>query len=271
MQHARSTPMLVQAWRCLHVLLRLLIIGFKAAIVYPLVGSVGRARLKRLGSRQLLRALGIRLETGDSDAPSGSLIVANHVSWLDIFVINSLRPAAFVSKSEVRGWPFVGWLAARNDTVFLQRGTRNHARDINAKIDGLLDAGIDVAVFPEGTTSDGTELRSFHAALLQPAIETGHAVLPLAISYLDCEGKVSTAPAFAGQTTLPQCFRAILASRELTVRLTPCPAIAPEGRTRREISQLAHAAIADALATSDGFQRPRTAPERSPDLQAELS
>ncbi len=262
MRAARPTPALIQLFRCLRLALRLLVIGFKAACAYPLVGAEGRARLKRIGSLQVLKALAIRFETGATNAPPGSLVVANHVSWLDIFVVSSLRPGAFVAKSEVRDWPFIGWLSVRNDTVFLRRGTRSHARDVNAKIDAVLGAGMDVIIFPEGTTSDGTTLLDFHAALLQPAIETGHLVLPLAISYTDADGRVSTAPAFAGGTTLPQCFRAILASPPLSVRLTPCATIDPEGRTRREVADLAHGAIAAALSTSAGFQRPRTAPEK---------
>jgi len=252
-------PKLVQAWRCLRVALCLLVIALRAAFIYPRVGEAGRTALKRHGSLELLRALGITLDAASAAAPAGSLVVANHVSWLDIFVISAVRPGSFVSKSEVRRWPFIGWLAARNNTVFLSRGTRGHAKNVNVEIDARLNAGQDVVIFPEGTTTDGTRLLSFHSALLQPAIETGHPILPLALSYRDRHGRLSTAPAFAGDTSLPQCFAAILASRSLKVCVRPCAAIASSGKARREVSEEARAAILATLAAVDGFIPPASA------------
>jgi len=264
MSQARPTPLLIRIFRSLRLALHLGWIGLGAAIVYPCVGEEQRLRLKKHWSRQILGILSVNLEAQPTDAPPGSLIVANHISWLDIFAIHSLRPAAFIAKAEIRQWPFVGWLAARNDTVFLRRGSHGHARIVNAEIDALLNLGVDVAIFPEGTTTDGTHLLGFHAALLQPAIETGRPILPLAISYFDAQGNISLAPSFAGETTLIQCFSAILACRSLTVRLAPAPIIDTAGRTRRELSQAAHTAISTRL----GFLPLSNPPEKSPDPQA---
>jgi 1-acyl-sn-glycerol-3-phosphate acyltransferase len=260
----RPTPYLIRIFRGLRLALQFAWIALGTIILYPWIGAGRRARLKQRWSLQILDILCVRLETQPSDAPAGSLIVSNHVSWLDIFVINGLRPAAFIAKAEIRSWPFIGWLGARNDTVFLRRGSRGHAKVVNAEIDALLNAGIDVAIFPEGTTTDGTHLLSFHAALLQPAIETGHPVLPLALSYRDTQGNLSLAPSFAGDTTLIQCFSAIFACRTLTARLQPAPAIDTRGQTRRELSQATH----DAIATRLGFPAASTAPGTAPDLQA---
>jgi len=243
----RPTSIPVRAYRCLLVAVHFAWIALGAALIYPCVSEQQKARLKQRWSHRILKILAVRLDLEPTDAPPGSLIVANHVSWLDIFVIHALRPSAFVSKSEVRDWPFIGWLAERNDTVFLRRGSRGHAKVVNGQIDALLNAGIDVAIFPEGTTTDGTHLLSFHAALLQPAIETGRPIVPLAISYHDSQGRRSVAPSFAGETTLVQCLAAIVACRSLTVRVRPAPAIATSGAQRRELSQAAHAAIATRL------------------------
>ena len=268
MNRARSTPYPIRIFRCVRLALCMAWIALGSAALYPLVGDQRRLTLRRHWSRQILRSLSIELEASPTDAPAGSLIAANHVSWLDIFVINSLRPCAFVAKTEIRQWPFIGWLAARHDTVFLRRGSRGHARLVNTEINALLNSGRDAAIFPEGTTTDGTSLLGFHAALLQPAIETGHAVLPLALSYHDASGDISLAPSYAGDTTMRQCFTAILACRRLTVRLVACPAIDTTGINRRELSQTAHAAIAAVLATRNGFQLSSSPPEKSPDLQA---
>ena len=268
-QGLRPTSRTIRILRTLRLVLHLAWVAVGTATLYPLVGGRGRAVRKRRWSRQLLAILSVRLDLQPTDAPVGSLIVANHVSWLDIFSIHALRPAAFISKADVRDWPFIGWWAAQNDTVFLQRGSRGHARLVNARIDALLNAGIDVVVFPEGLTTDGTHLLSFHAALLQPAIETGRPILPLALSYHDADGMLSQAPSFAGETTLKQCFSAILACRSLTVRIVPAPPIDSAGKNRRELSQLARTAIAALLASRPGFPPASTAPEVSPDRQGE--
>lgn len=259
-----ATPRLIRVWRGLRLAIHFVWIALGALVLYPSVGAGVRARLKQRWSAQILKILGVRLEASASAAPPGCLIVANHISWLDIFVINALRPSAFIAKAEIRQWPFIGWLGARNDTVFLRRGSRGHAKVVNGKIDALLDAGVDVAIFPEGTTTDGTHLLSFHAALLQPAIETGRAVLPLALSYHDAQGERSLAPSFAGETTLAQCFSAIFACRSLTARVQPAAAIDTTELTRRELSQAAHQAIATRL----GFLAANCQPETAPDPQA---
>ncbi|HEX6734672.1 MAG TPA: lysophospholipid acyltransferase family protein, partial [Azonexus sp.] len=123
--------------------------------------------------------MGVEVEANLGHSVPGALLVANHISWIDIYVINAALPAAFVSKAEVRGWPLIGWLAARHDTIFLRRGSRGHARLINAEIAEVLGRGQHVAVFPEGTTTDGCSLLHFHAALLQPALAAGRPVLPV--------------------------------------------------------------------------------------------
>jgi 1-acyl-sn-glycerol-3-phosphate acyltransferase len=268
MPDSRPTSIPVRAYRCLRLALHFAWIALGAALIYPCVSEQQKARLKQRWSHRILEILAVRLDLEPTDAPPGSLIVANHVSWLDIFVIHALRPSAFVSKSEVRDWPFIGWLAERNDTVFLRRGSRGHAKVVNAEIDALLNAGRDVAIFPEGTTTDGTHLLGFHAALLQPAVETGHPVLPLAVSYHEATGEHSLAPAFAGETTLAECFAAILASRSLIVHLTPCAAIDTTGKTRRDVVRTAHEAIASTLSTRLGFPLSSTAPGKQPDPQA---
>ena len=253
------TPRLIRVWRGLRLALHFASIALGAIVLYPRLDAGGRARLKQCWSLQILDILCVRLEAAPSDAPAGCLIVSNHVSWLDIFVINALRPSAFIAKAEIRQWPFIGWLGARNDTVFLRRGSRGHAKEVNGQIDALLVGGIDVAIFPEGTTTDGTHLLNFHAALLQPAIETGRAVLPLALSYHDAQGRLSRAPSFAGETTLAQCFAAIFACRSLTARVQPIAAIDTTGQTRRELSQAAH----DAIATRLGFLPANCRPEKA--------
>jgi 1-acyl-sn-glycerol-3-phosphate acyltransferase len=215
------------------------------ALAYQHLTDNKRLWLKQRWSRQLLDILGIRLDAAAlGGIEPGSLIVSNHISWLDVYVLNAARPVAFVSKSEVRDWPLIGWLAAKTDTVFLRRGSRGHAKIVNAEIGALLNTGKDVALFPEGTTTDGTHLLGFHGALLQPAVETGRPIQPIALSYETPDGQRTLAPAYIGETSLLECLNTILACREIVARLRPTPALSAAGKSRRELAKAAHAAIA---------------------------
>jgi 1-acyl-sn-glycerol-3-phosphate acyltransferase len=194
----------------------------------------------------LLDALGVEVEADLAYLEPGVLVVANHVSWIDIYVINAVMPVAFVAKAEVRHWPVLGWLAARNDTVFLQRGSRGHAHVVNQQVAELLGSGQHVAVFPEGTTTDGRSLLHFHAALLQPALSAGKPVLPVAISYWEVDGQRSLAPRYDGDISLGQCTRAILGRKRLIARLVTTPLLGLQGENRKQVAAAARAAIASA-------------------------
>lgn len=240
----KPTPRPVRAFRVLRLGLHLFWGCTTVAFVYPFLADGRRLWLKQRWSRQLLELLGIRLDAQLSGIAPGSLVVANHISWLDIYALNAARPLAFISKSEVRDWPVLGWLAAKTDTIFLVRGNRRAAIEANAKVEALLGADKDVGFFPEGTTTEGDCVLHFHGALLQPAIDAGRPLQPVAISYHDAAGRRSTAPAYAGETTMGECIAAILACRRLTVRLRPTPPIETSGRNRRELALAAHGAIA---------------------------
>ena len=214
-----------------------------ALTIYPLTDEATHRNLRRRWSQKLLTILGVELRVTGPAIQPGSMLVANHISWLDIFVINALVPSAFVSKAEVRGWPLIGWLAAVNETVFLRRGSRGHAKIINAEIATLLDAGRNVAVFPEGTTTDGSHVLHFHAALLQPAIECGHPIQALALSYTDADEQRSRAAAYDGDITLGQSLGNIIAEQRLIARIDAAQPMATEGIQRRELAAMARAAI----------------------------
>ena len=218
-----ATPAALRAWRYLRLGLHLLYGVATVALVYPFTRRDTHRALRRRWSRALLRILGIELEAEGERIAPGCLLVANHISWVDIFAINALAPAAFVSKAEVRTWPLIGWLAAKNDTIFLRRGSRGHARIVNAETAARLEAGGNVAIFPEGTTTDGTEVLHFHAALLQPAIACGRPVQPLALRYLNTDRGHNRAPAYDGDLSLGRCVANIIATRRSIVRIRIAP------------------------------------------------
>ena len=237
-----STPL--QYWRLFRMALHLLAGLATVALAFGWLDDAARAKRRREWSRKLLAILGITLQCDADRLPEGCLIVSNHISWVDIFAINALLPAAFISKAEVRNWPAIGWLASRNDTVFLRRGSRGHARIVNAEIAAMMDSGKVVALFPEGTTTDGTHVQHFHAALLQPAINARRPIVPLAISYHNADGSRSLAAAYDGDVSLGQSMMSIAGANSLAVRLQFAPAIdTTEQPERRVVGLRAREAI----------------------------
>lgn len=236
------------------------------ASVYPWIDARFRRALKRRWSRQLLETLGIRLQVGAGRTalPVRGMVVSNHISWLDIFVINALTPAAFVSKDDVKHWPLIGWLCAHTETIFLARGSRTAAQRTRATMIDHLQSGVHVAVFPEGTTTGGDRVLPFHAALFQSAIDAGAPVIPLVLRYADRHGNPSRAPAYDGDITLWQCLWSIARTGGLAADLRVLEAIESRGVERRELSTHCRATIARHLGPINAMkpvldQAPRSA------------
>jgi 1-acyl-sn-glycerol-3-phosphate acyltransferase len=228
-------------------------------VVFPFAAASTKRALVRRWSARLLRLLNIEARIdGQLGAQGGNvLIVANHVSWLDIFVLNAQQPARFVGKSELQRWPLAGRLMRDVGTIFIARERRHDTRRVNHHAAQALASGDIVAVFPEGTTSDGTTLMRFHASLLQPVVESQGHVQPVAIRYRGVAGAPSTAPAY-GDETFAACFWRICGERRLTVEVT-VPAALPAHRAhRRELARAAESAIRTALGLPPGATAPGT-------------
>jgi 1-acyl-sn-glycerol-3-phosphate acyltransferase len=197
----------------------------------------------------MLSMLGVDLLHGNGHAgPEGDMLVANHISWLDIFVINAVAPSSFVSKDDVKSWPVLGWLSERADTIFLERGSRRAAHRMGEQLQECLRQGQRVALFPEGTTSDGSHVLPFHGALMQPAVDAGCTVQPLVLRYLDGAGGVSRAPAYVGDKTLWQTLHAIAAAPSLSAVPHFLPPVSTAGTDRRHLAATLHRHISHALA-----------------------
>jgi 1-acyl-sn-glycerol-3-phosphate acyltransferase len=203
----------------------------------------------KLWSRQTLGVVHLRL-TVHGSLPAGqapTLIVSNHVSWLDICVLNSVLPVRFVAKSDVRRWPLVGFLAARTGTIFIERRSPLDTVRTNRAIVQALTRGEHVAMFPEGTSTDGTEVKRFHASLFQPGLGPVARVVAVAVRYVNSDGSVNRNASYAGERSLWESFRLIVASGSLHAELIFAASIDVSGKTRGDIARAAQCAIAEAL------------------------
>jgi 1-acyl-sn-glycerol-3-phosphate acyltransferase len=219
-----------------------------AALVFPLASRSFRLALRRSWAAGMLRAAGLELRVEGAAIVPGALLLANHVSWLDVLVLASCTSATFVAKSEVRRWPMIGWLAERGETLFIRRASGRSLLQVKNRIAELLRAGRGAALFPEATTSDGSGALPFRSGLLQAALDGGRPVQPVAIAYCDEYGERSAAAAFVDGMSLWQSIVAVCGSGRITARLGVGAAIAHGGRTRKEIARDARAAVAALLA-----------------------
>ncbi len=252
-RNSRRTPVMLRVVRAGRVMLHVIQGLATTALVFPLLRMPERYALIRRWSRQLLRMLRVstRIEgLPEGDLPGNLLIVANHISWLDIFVLHAVRPSRFIAKAEVRRWPVLGHLVAGCGTLFLDRGRRKDAHRINEQARSALAAGDTIAIFPEGTTSDGRSVLPFRSSLLQPIVDAGGHLQPVAIRYLGPGGIHNDAPAYVGETTFLDSFWRVLGERRLVVELTFGPQLATNARHRGELSRQAEAIIRRALEQS---------------------
>jgi 1-acyl-sn-glycerol-3-phosphate acyltransferase len=238
-------------WRVLRVVLH----GVHGlAVVLLLFRALGveerRARI-RWWAGKLLRVLGLDLVVQGTFRPGAKLVVANHVTWLDIMVIHAVCPQArFVSKAEVRHWPVVSRLVDCAGTLYIERERRRDAMRVVHQVAEALAAGDTVAVFPEGTTGDGRTLLPFHANLLQAAIATATPAQPAALRYADAQHAVSPAALFLGDTTLLQNLWQMACAEGLTAHLTVLDAHATAHADRRALADTLRRAIDAALRQS---------------------
>lgn len=216
---------------------------------YARLSEACKREVNRAWSLKLLRLAGMRLVVHHDERrlDRGALVVGNHISWADIYVINAWRPTPFVSKAEVRQWPVVGWLAHRLDTIFIHREKRRDAQRAMHEMASRLESGGVVCVFPEGTTSDGLALLPFHANLLQAAVSAQCPVQPICLLYADAQGRQSIASAYIGDVSLLQSLDAVLRSGPLTAHLYVGAPIEPMG-DRRALAAKAREAVAAGLA-----------------------
>jgi 1-acyl-sn-glycerol-3-phosphate acyltransferase len=231
--------------------------------VYPRVSHERHRSLLRWWSAKLLRILNIgTVVEGEPPRGDAAMIVANHISWIDIFLISSVRPTRFVAKSEIRGWPIAGWIADRAGTLCSRRDQLRDMARIDARVRAMLAEGDCVGLFPEGITTEGDELRKFHSSLFEPAVANGARVHPAAIRYEHPDGTICRQMSFIGERTFMESMALIVRQKAVRARITFAPAVETSGASRRDVASAVETEIASLLGLRPAGNRPNTRANR---------
>lgn len=194
---------------------------------------------------RLTAALPFRVTVSGTLPTQPALWVCNHVSWTDIPLLGMLAPLSFLSKAEVRTWPVAGWLALKAGTLFIRRGSGD-SKLIQKQMGNHLQGNHSLVIFPEGTTTDGRSLRTFHGRLLSSAIETGVPVQPVAIQYLR-GGKPDSIAPFIGDDDLLSHLRRLFINDVSHVHIQLLTPIPSQGKERAALAFEAQEAVKVAL------------------------
>ena len=204
-------------------------------------------RMVQLWSSGLMRVFGMRMRRVGTPVRGAVMFVANHVSWIDIVALHSQRMMGFVAKREIAGWPVVGWLASRGETIFHQRGSQESLGGVLHEMLARLRTGRAVGVFPEGRTRDGREVGAFHARIFLAAVEAGVPVQPVALRYGE-GGSAQPVVAFAPGESFFANFLRLLGEPPRVVEAIFLAPIAPgDTEGRRRIAETARERIVAAM------------------------
>ena len=229
MRQARAVWRLL--WALLHIARGLFVITF----MFPRLAQAAREARVHRWAQALLRGVGIELSLQGQPLSDGPvLLVANHLSWLDIVVLHASRYCRFVSKADIRRWPLVGTLATGAGTLYITRESGRDAHRVVHTMARQLQQGEVLAVFPEGTTGDGIAMKPFHANLLQAAIVANAPVQPLALRFVDADtGQTDFSPRYIDDDSIFVSIWETLCVRRLRAEVTVGAPQHAAGRDRR--------------------------------------
>ncbi len=222
-------------------------------IKFPRLNRERKLEEIKTWSQHTLEILGIEVLhetslTKIEQSASPLMFVANHVSWVDALIIQSIQPSIFVAKAEVKAWPIVGSIAKGCGVVFVNRGSPSSARRMVDEVSSALHHGYCVAVFPEGTSSEGSSVSLFHANLFEAAINHHIQIQPLAIRYTNpATGALCLKAAFIGDIGFVQSLHQVMTSTGIQAKVHVGDMLSPQGHSRRTLAHLSHRSVSSQL------------------------
>jgi len=244
-----SSPV-TRAFRIIRMVIHTIYGILIATLLLPRANARQRDAIISGWSTNLLAVMNIRVITRGTlpgADVTGTMFVANHISWVDIHALNTVRAVRFIAKSEVRDWPIFGWFAQKSNTLFIDRTKKQDAGRIVEAVTASLNAGDCLCYFPEGTTTDGTELKPFKGSIMQAAINTDAMIWPFTVRYPNADGSANTEMGYYGEITMLQSIWLILSQRSPVVELEFLSPVSPRGHDRRGLTILVRQKIAEKL------------------------
>ena len=224
-------------------------IGFLLALYILYINNKSKKSIIRKWSKKLLSILKVELQTNQDLykilSNKNYLIVSNHISWLDIFLINSIYPVVFLSKNDVAKWPMISKLTDSADTIYINRNKKKLLSSISLQIEKKLKNNHSVYVFPESIATDGSKLLPFKSNFFQTAINCKVDILPIAIQYTE-QNNFTSAPSYAGEISLLKSILTLIRTKNLKAKLTILPRIKAI-KDRKIIANKTHQMINKAL------------------------
>jgi 1-acyl-sn-glycerol-3-phosphate acyltransferase len=214
-------------------------------VLFPRLSKPNRDLRVQIWACTVLKRLGVELTIAGTPARVGPmLLVSNHISWLDIVVLHAVCHCRFVSKADVKRWPLIGTLATGGGTLYVERESRRDAMRIVHRMAEALRDGDILAVFPEGTTSDGASVLSFHSNLIQAAIWAGAPVQPVALQFVHGQsGTPRRDVTYMGDESLVGSIWRTLVARDLRAEVVFGTPQCAGGRDRRAWARELRSAI----------------------------
>jgi 1-acyl-sn-glycerol-3-phosphate acyltransferase len=218
----------------------------QGGLLFPWLSKPQREQRIQQWGRTMLERLGIELKVVGAPAPAGPmLLVSNHISWVDILALHAVCPCRFVAKADVERWPLVGTVVTGGGTIYVKRESRRDAMRVVERMAEALKDGDILAVFPEGTTSDGSSVLPFHSGLIQAAVSVAAPVQPVAVQIVDGKsGRLSRAASYMGNESLAVSFWRAHCARGLCAVVTFGPPQRANGRDRRAWARDLHGEVA---------------------------
>ena len=241
-----NTHSITRGFRISRVAVHTLVGVFVVSLIFPLGTKHFKLGLIKWWCKHLLDIFNVSVISFGERPPSyktasNNMIIANHISWIDIHAINSILPLTFIAKSDIKSWPIFGYLASKGNVLFIERGKRHHATRIVDITTRHLKTGDNLCLFPEGTTTDGTEIMPFKGSVIQSAIQAQSTIWPVAIRYPHPDGGINTAVAYAGDTTMAQSIQQLLLQKRPVIELhflAPISTVklADQNKNRRDLT-----------------------------------
>jgi len=232
-------------WMLLHLLIGLPLTLLSYAPLFKAIRLQGlplNIFMLHWWSGMTCRIFGLQRRVTGRFTPGAQLVVANHISWLDIQLLHSESPMGFVAKAEIENWPIAGFAASVGDTVFHHRGSHDSASGVSTVMAQRLRQGSKVAIFPEGGILPGDDMKRFHARLFAAAIETGSPVQPVMIRYRRDGRHYPDMTFLPGEHFVANFFR-LLSQKRCVAELCILPLIDSSGMQRRDLAKASELAV----------------------------